>query len=117
MSELKPSTMTDDERLKLITWLESRAQGSTMPGASRMYKLALDAIRAQPSNGPLTLKQPKMVRCKDCKYWNHKYTNVGECEKLADRDQEGGAQFDCDTDDDDFCSYGERKEGAQCTTN
>jgi hypothetical protein len=46
--------MTDDERLKLIAWLESRAQGSTMPGASRMYKLALDAIRAQPSNGPLT---------------------------------------------------------------
>ena len=60
MSELKPSTMTDDERLKLIAWLESRAQGSTMPGASRMYKLALDAIRAQPSNEPLT--------CEGCEY-------------------------------------------------
>ena len=54
MNELKPSTMTGGECLKLIAWLESRAQGSTMPGASRMYKLALDAIRAQPTNEPLT---------------------------------------------------------------
>ena len=52
----------------------------------------------------------RVVRCKDCCYWNRKYTTVGECEKLADRDQEGGAQFDCDMDDDDFCSYGKRKE-------
>ena len=52
----------------------------------------------------------QVVRCKDCCYWNRKYTTVGECEKLADRDQEGGAQFDCDMDDTDFCSYGERKE-------
>ena len=52
----------------------------------------------------------QVVRCKDCCYWNRKYTTVGECEKLADRDQEGGAQFDCDMDNDDFCSYGKRKE-------
>ena len=52
----------------------------------------------------------QVVRCKDCCYWNRKYTTVGECEKLADRDQEGGAQFDCDMDDTDFCSYGKRKE-------
>ena len=51
-----------------------------------------------------------VVRCKDCRWWNRKYTTVGKCEKLADRDQEGGAQFDCNTDDDDFCSKGERKE-------
>lgn len=55
----------------------------------------------------------QVVRCKDCRWWNRKYTTVGKCEKLADRDQEGGAQFDCDTDDDDFCSYGERKDGAE----
>ena len=55
----------------------------------------------------------QVVRCKDCCYWNRKYTTVGECEKLADRDQEGGAQFDCDMDDTDFCSYGERKDGAE----
>lgn len=36
MNELKPSTMTDDERLKDRMALESCAQGSTMPGASRM---------------------------------------------------------------------------------
>ena len=52
----------------------------------------------------------EVVHCKDCRWWNRKYTTVGECEKLADRDQEGGAQFDCDTEDDDFCSYGKRKE-------
>ena len=52
----------------------------------------------------------RVVRCKDCCYWNRKYTTVGECEKLADRDQEGGAQFDCDTEDDDFCSYGQRND-------
>ena len=55
----------------------------------------------------------EVVRCKDCCYWNRKYTTVGECEKLADRDQEGGAQFDCDTEDDDFCSYGRIVTGKQ----
>lgn len=42
--------MTSEDSKELISWLESRAQVSTMPGASRMYKLALDAIRAQPAN-------------------------------------------------------------------
>src|SRR5574344_1113204 len=60
------------------------------------------------NNAP-TIDAVPVVRCKDCCYWNRKYTTVGECEKLADRDQEGGAQFDCDMDDTDFCSYGERK--------
>lgn len=68
--------MTDDERLKLITWLESRAQGSAMPGASRMYKLALDAIRAQPANEPLTLEQLRQM-AQDLMAW----CVVHECEK------------------------------------
>src|SRR5574344_1236053 len=60
----------------------------------------LDRINRQPA-----ADVAQVVRCKDCCYWNRKYTTVGECEKLADRDQEGGAQFDCDMDDTDFCSY------------
>ena len=66
----------------------------------------LDRINRQPA-----ADVARVVYCKDCRWWNRKYTTVGECEKLADRDQEGGAQFDCDTEDDDFCSYGKRKDG------
>ena len=46
--------MTSTDRKELIAWLENRAQ-CPMSGAARMYKLALDAIREQPANEPLTL--------------------------------------------------------------
>lgn len=51
-----------------------------------------------------------VVRCKDCKHFNHKRM---ECENEAiSTDHEGGAQYSLNFWLDDFCSYGERKDGA-----
>lgn len=84
------------------------------------YKHAGQAItvwnrRAQPENKPADAVP--VVRCGECKYYEPhidyltgKPYRFGECEKIGERDQEGGACFSRDTDDDDFCSYGERKE-------
>lgn len=50
-----------------------------------------------------------VVRCKDCKHFNHKHM---ECENEAvSTDHEGGAQYSLNFWLDDFCSYGERKDG------
>lgn len=50
-----------------------------------------------------------VVRCKDCKHFNHEYM---ECENEAvSTDHEGGAQYSLDFGPDDFCSYGERMDG------
>ena len=53
------------------------------------------------------------VRCKDCKYYHaswlpglQKNDNYGQCEKLHFLSEEYSTRFD-----DDFCSYGERKDG------
>ena len=40
----------------------------------------------------------EVVRCKDCKYWNNPYCNHSESTML-------------DTQANNFCSYGERREG------
>lgn len=50
-----------------------------------------------------------VTRCKDCKHFNHKRM---ECENEAiSTDHEGGAQYSLNFWLDDFCSYGEPKEG------
>ena len=50
-----------------------------------------------------------VVRCKDCKHFNHERI---ECENEAvSTDHEGGAQYSLNFWLDDFCSYGERKDG------
>lgn len=50
-----------------------------------------------------------VVHCKDCKHFNHKRM---ECENEAvSTDHEGGAQYSLNFWLDDFCSYGERKDG------
>ena len=63
--------------------------------------------RAQPANGPLTLKQPEMVRCEDCKY----FTDKGVCTFYSVFKNDGSYLSMQFMDDDDFCSYGERKDG------
>ena len=51
-----------------------------------------------------------VTRCKNCKHFNHKRM---ECENEAiSTDHEGGAQYSLNFGPDDFCSYGEPKEGA-----
>ena len=37
--------MTQTDRKELITWLEDRYKDTPMPGAKRMFKLALEAAR------------------------------------------------------------------------
>ena len=53
--------MTSSDRKELIAWLESRSKDTPMPGAKRMFNLALDAVREQPANEPLTIEQLKQM--------------------------------------------------------
>lgn len=51
-----------------------------------------------------------VVRCRECKWFN---TNTMECESGdVVTDHEGGASFSINFGPDDFCSFGERKDGA-----
>lgn len=60
-------------------------------------------------NAASTADVAPVVHCKDCKYFNHKRM---ECENEAvSTDHEGGAQYSLNFGLDDFCSYGERKDG------
>lgn len=64
-------------------------------------------IKAQVDNAP-TVDAVVVVRCKDCKHFNHKRM---ECENEAiSTDHEGGAQYSLNFGPDDFCSCGEPKE-------
>lgn len=73
-------------------------------GISDEDLLALDEIRHAS-----TVDAVVVVRCKDCVHFNHKRM---ECENEAiSTDHEGGAQYSLNFGPDDFCSYGEPKEG------
>ena len=37
--------MTNGERKEAIEWFEARAKVATMPGAQKMFRLAIDALR------------------------------------------------------------------------
>lgn len=68
-------------------------------------EIALPIVAAAP-----TVDAVVVTRCKDCKHFNHKRM---ECENEAiSTDHEGGAQYSLNFGPDDFCSYGEPKEGA-----
>lgn len=49
-----------------------------------------------------------VVRCKDCKYYIR-----GSCDCHSEWPDEYTTGYDCRPDEDDFCSYGERKESAE----
>ena len=57
-----------------------------------------------------TIDAVPVVRCRDCKWFNH-YTMECESDDVA-TDHEGGASFSINFGPDDFCSYGQRKEAA-----
>ena len=86
-------------------------------GVGRCSKDVLPAAYCAGWNGLLGLieKAPTVdavivTRCKDCAHFNHKRM---ECENEAiSTDHEGGAQYSLNFGPDDFCSYGEPKEGA-----
>ena len=55
-----------------------------------------------------TIDAVEVVRCKDCKYYRNgkHFTGINFCQRLPYYAEKGGLN----TADDDFCSYGERKE-------
>ena len=55
-----------------------------------------------------TIDAVPVVRCRECKHFN---LITHECEnELLSTDHEGGASYSLNFYDDDFCSYGERRE-------
>lgn len=78
---------------------------------SAMYEEAREMkedVLLEISEAP-TVDAVVVTRCKDCKHFNHKRM---ECENEAiSTDHEGGAQYSLNFWPDDFCSYGEPKEG------
>lgn len=54
----------------------------------------------------------EVVRCRDCKYWKPSGNKAGN--SVSDMEYIGGCEFTnyCRRESD-FCSYGERKEGAE----
>ena len=61
-------------------------------------------------NAP-TIDAVPVVRCRECKYWKHSGSKAGN--SFSDMEYIGGCEFTkyCRRESD-FCSYGERKEGA-----
>ena len=83
------------------------------------WQEAIDRINALPSAQPekcedcgnfnktmLLIPQPKIIRCKDCRWYKTNYmwngTEVKICAKEA---------YEPSRNADDYCSYGERKDG------
>ena len=67
-----------------------------------MQKIARHCIDGKPAADVVPV-----VRCRDCKWFNH-YTMECESDDVA-TDHEGGASFSINFGPDDFCSYGQRK--------
>lgn len=81
---------------------ESYPDGYSRWGFS--YKTMREVIKNIPSADVALV-----VRCKDCKHFNR---NSMECENEAvSTDHEGGASYSLNFWLDDYCSYGERKDG------
>ena len=60
-----------------------------------------EIVRAWVADQP-TVDAVEVVRCKDCKYWQESVDGVSKwCPLLMDKETKA----------DDFCSYGERREG------
>ena len=61
-------------------------------------------------NAP-TIDAVPVVRCRECKYWKHSGSKAGN--SFSDMEYIGGCEFTkYYRRESDFCSYGERKEGA-----
>ena len=58
-----------------------------------------------------TIDAVPVVRCKDCKHYKHgkHFTDINFCQRLPYYAERGGLN----TADDDFCSYGERREDGE----
>ena len=90
-----------DRALKIV-----RDQGIAHPNAYHLTNYATLILREAP-----TIEAEPVVRCKECKHWKSSGSKAGN--SFSDMEYIGGCEFTnyCRRESD-FCSYGERKEGA-----
>ena len=87
-----------------------RNQGIAHPNAYHLTNYATLILREAP-----TVDAVEVVRCRNCRRWK----TIGKDEILGteigwcDCSQWENDYYNIETDADDFCSYGERKEGAE----
>lgn len=76
-----------------------------MKRTSRYFQIKFDIEEAP------TIEAEPAVRCKECKHWKPSGSKAGN--SFSDMEYIGGCEFTnyCRRESD-FCSYGERKEGA-----
>ena len=76
-----------------------------MKRTSRYFQIKFDIEEAP------TIEAEHVVRCKECKHWKPSGSKAGN--SFSDMEYIGGCEFTnyCRRESD-FCSYGERKEGA-----
>ena len=75
------------------------------PGRSEEFMTAIDVAIADLADAP-TVDAVEVVRCKDCKFgdWDSEPNDAMVCMRTKDGFWRSG---------NDFCSFGERKEGAE----
>lgn len=81
----------------------------------RTSKAAFDAFRQAIEMAIEALEEPKIIRCKDCKYWipyDWMFSEVWQSRNIADySEDEIGCKFcDMTMKANDFCSRAERRE-------
>ena len=99
---------------KLIERLRNAAGGSEGIKMCHDAALAIETLRADLARVTAERDAAKsadvapVVHCRECKHFN---LVTHECEnECLSTDHEGGASYSLNFYDDDFCSYGERKE-------
>lgn len=93
--------LVDADKLNRKKKYQFQTKGGCFPKAE--WFLKLDDVFQAP-----TIDAVPVVRCRECKYFN---LAIHECQnELLSTDHEGGASYSLNFYDDDFCSYGERKE-------
>ena len=94
--------MTREEAIKVLR-TESVELGGSAASVCRFWEALDMAVKA--------LDAVPVVRCRDCQHWKPTGSKAGN--SFSDMEYIGGCEFTkyCRRESD-FCSYGERKEGA-----
>jgi hypothetical protein len=90
---------------KTMRLIDADALLEKMKRTSRYFQIKFDIEEAP------TIEAEHVVRCKECKHWKPSGSKAGN--SFSDMEYIGGCEFTnyCRRESD-FCSYGERKEGA-----
>ena len=79
-------------------------------GRSEEFMAAIDVAIADLADAP-TVDAVEVVRCRECKHWKPSGSKAGN--SFSNMEYIGGCEFtNYYRSESDFCSYGERKEGA-----